>query len=56
MRTANGQGAGVDGFFDDNYFDMLPGEVTTVSFRPNGPANIEALRSALGAISINDSY
>jgi beta-mannosidase len=56
MRPANGQGAGVDGFFDDNYFDMLPGEVTTVSFRPNGPTNIEALRSALGAISINDSY
>ncbi|MCB0571639.1 MAG: glycoside hydrolase family 2 protein [Phaeodactylibacter sp.] len=28
---------GVDGFFSDNYFDLLPGEQKTVSFSPDKP-------------------
>jgi beta-mannosidase len=56
MGGANGQQAGVDGFFEDNYFDLLPGETATVSFRPNGPVGVEALRRGLHAVSIVDSY
>jgi beta-mannosidase len=48
--------ATVDGFFDDNDFDLLPGETTTVSFRPAASATTEAVRAALRVISIVDSY
>ncbi len=51
-----GQGSGVDGFFEDNTFDLLPGETATVVFRPNAPTTPDALRAALRVTSIVDSY
>ena len=46
----------VDGFFDDNYFDVLPGETVTVTFRPRAPTTPAALQAALTATSIADTY
>jgi beta-mannosidase len=46
----------IDGFFDDNYFDVLPGETVTVSFRPRTPTTPEALKAALTATTIADTY
>jgi beta-mannosidase len=46
----------VDGFFDDNYFDLLPGDAPTVTFRPHAPTTLAALKAALRATSIADSY
>ena len=50
--------AGVDGFFEDNYFDLLPGETVAVSFRPNPGANVTAqsLQTSLRATTIADTY
>jgi beta-mannosidase len=50
-----GSGA-VDGFFEDNFFDLLPGETTRVSFRPQTPTTAGALQAALHATTIFDSY
>src|SRR5262249_18440879 len=36
----------IDGFFDDNYFDVLPGETVTVAFRPHAPTTAAALQAA----------
>jgi beta-mannosidase len=46
----------VDGFFEDNYFDLLPGETVTVSFRPRAPTTPAALQAALTATTIADTY
>ena len=46
----------VDGFFDDNYFDVLPGETVTVTFRPRTPTTPAALQAALTATTIADTY
>jgi beta-mannosidase len=46
----------VDGMFDDNYFDVLPGETVTVTFRPRAPTTPAALQAALTAKSIADTY
>ena len=46
----------VDGFFDDNYFDVLPGETVTVTFRPRTPTTPAALQAALSATTIADTY
>jgi hypothetical protein len=46
----------VDGFFEDNHFDLLAGETATVLFRTTSPVSVDQLRSALRAISIVDSY
>ncbi|HEY6476648.1 MAG TPA: glycoside hydrolase family 2 protein [Polyangia bacterium] len=46
----------VDGFFDDNYFDLLPGEAPTITFRPHAPTTLAALKAALHATSITDTY
>ena len=54
--AADGKATGVDGFFDDNDFDLLPGETATVVFRPSGTATVDAVRAALKVISIVDSY
>src|SRR6185369_2451643 len=45
-----------DGFFEDNYFDLLPGETVTVSFRPHAPTTPAALQAALTATTIADTY
>jgi beta-mannosidase len=46
----------IDGFFDDNDFDLFPGEAVTVVFHPGAPTTLEAVRGALRAISLTDSY
>ena len=46
----------IDGFFDDNYFDVLPGETVTVTFRTASTDDAEALQAALTATSIADTY
>jgi beta-mannosidase len=45
-----------DGFFSDNYFDLLPGETATVSFRPTAPAALQSIQSTLRATTIADTY
>ncbi|HZL20479.1 MAG TPA: glycoside hydrolase family 2 protein [Polyangia bacterium] len=50
-----GSGA-IDGFFEDNFFDLLPGESRTVIFRPHAATTLGALRAALHATTIFDSY
>jgi beta-mannosidase len=46
----------IDGSFDDNYFDLLPNEATTVTFRPHAATTLAALKTALHATTIVDSY
>jgi len=55
LTTGEGMKA-IPGFFDDNFFDMLPGEVVTVSFRPEKPVTPAALKAALKATTIVDTY
>jgi beta-mannosidase len=44
-----------DGFFDDNYFDLVPGEPAQVHFRPQGEVDLEAFRTGLVVESIVDA-
>ena len=46
----------VDGFFEDNYFDVLPGETVSVTFKPRTTTTPAALKAALTATSIADTY
>jgi len=48
--------AAVDGAFDDNDFDLLPGETATVVFKPRTSTTLAALRAGLRATSLVDSY
>ena len=48
--------AASDGFFEDNYFDLLPGEVKTVTFRSAGPASARKLRQELRLQSLVDAF
>ena len=47
-----------DGAFTDNFFDLLPGETATVTWRPAtaGAVDVAALNRRLHAFSIRDSY
>ena len=38
---------GADGFFSDNYFDLLPGGTKLVNFKPAGPSSAKALQDGL---------
>ncbi|EQD61341.1 hypothetical protein B1B_07673, partial [mine drainage metagenome] len=38
---------GIDGFFSDNYFDLLPGEPRTVRFMPESRINARRLERQL---------
>ncbi len=44
----------VDGFFSDNYFDLLPGEKRTITFVPND--NISNKKLAFKAVSLVDTF
>ena len=61
----------IDGFFDDNAFDLLPGETVTVHLRTRPPSTppradgaaaaavgptAQQVRAALRVMSIADSY
>ena len=59
VYLTSGGGGGrrqIPGRFDDNFFDLLPGETRTVLFRPARATTAEALRAALRATTIADSY
>ena len=45
---------GVDGFFSDNYFDLLPGETRTVTFEPEEQSLNDSLQ--INIITLVDSY
>jgi beta-mannosidase len=46
----------IDGMFDDNYFDVLPGETVTITFRPRVSMTAAMLQGALTATTIADTY
>jgi beta-mannosidase len=45
-----------DGFFGDNYFDLVPGRGVEVLFRPEGDVGLEAFRQGLVVESIVDAF
>lgn len=47
---------GADGFFNDNYFDILPGKMRVVEFRPRAPLTLSDLRSRLKVRSLKDAF
>ncbi|HVZ88856.1 MAG TPA: glycoside hydrolase family 2 protein [Polyangia bacterium] len=55
-RAVHLDSGAVDGFFDDNYFDLLPGETAIVTFRPHTTTTAAALKAALQATTLVDSY
>jgi beta-mannosidase len=54
--TSSGGVPVVDGFFEDNAFDLLAGETATVVFRPATSTTVAALRAAVRATSLVDTY
>jgi beta-mannosidase len=54
--AAAGPAAIIDGHFDDNFFDLLPGETRTVLFHPAQPTTPAALQAALHATTIANTY
>jgi len=44
----------IDGFFSDNYFDLLPGETITINFTSND--TLKDFESKLKIKSLVDSY
>jgi beta-mannosidase len=56
LTTGGGIAGAIDGHFDDNYFDLLPDEARTVIFHPARPTTPAALRAALHATTVADSY
>ena len=44
----------LDGFFSDNYFDLLPGQKKTLTFTPTTQA--ETLTLDMNIMTIRDSY
>jgi beta-mannosidase len=47
---------GVEGFFADNYFDLIPGRPVEVEFRPRGRVRLEAFRKNLKVRSLADAF
>ncbi|RPD44508.1 glycoside hydrolase family 2 protein [Hymenobacter sediminis] len=45
-----------DGFFQDNYFDLLPGEKKTLTFTSKGPVTLAELRRQLTVRSLADAF
>jgi beta-mannosidase len=45
-----------DGFFSDNYFDLVPGREMTVEFRSRAPLSLNELRRRLQIRSIFDAF
>ena len=43
-----------DGFFSDNYFDLMPGEKVKIMFKPQG--DIKELDKYLKVLSLSDTY
>ncbi|HYJ45728.1 MAG TPA: glycoside hydrolase family 2 protein, partial [Pyrinomonadaceae bacterium] len=47
---------GVDGFFSDNYFDLLPGRKVEVEFRSRAQLTLADFRSRLKVRSLQDAF
>ncbi|MFL6258049.1 MAG: glycosyl hydrolase 2 galactose-binding domain-containing protein [Pyrinomonadaceae bacterium] len=47
---------GLEGFFNDNFFDLLPGRAVTVAFRSRRPFNPEELRRRLRVRTLSDAF
>ena len=45
-----------DGFFSDNYFDLIPGEKKNITFTMEDPVSLKYFRKNLSIISLVDSY
>lgn len=45
-----------DGFFDDNYFDLLPGETKTLTFKREGAATLDELRKRLVVRTLAEAF
>ena len=45
-----------DGFFSDNYFDLLPGRRVQVEFQPTGTITLESIRQNLKIRSLVDAF
>ena len=45
-----------DGFFGDNYFDLLPGAPLEVTYKPKDAVSLEAFKSGLSVISLVDAF
>jgi beta-mannosidase len=46
---------GIDGFFSDNFFDLLPGEETVITFRPHETIDVEVIRERLQLRTLADA-
>jgi beta-mannosidase len=46
----------VDGFFSDNYFDIAPGGRAVLSYTPEAPVDLAALRAGLRVVSLADDF
>jgi beta-mannosidase len=45
-----------DGFFSDNYFDLLPDSPVAVVYTPKGAVSLDEFRSGLSVISLIDAF
>ena len=45
-----------EGFFEDNYFDLVPGQPVEVTFRPKQPIPLESFRKGLEVVSLVDAF
>ena len=45
-----------DGFFSDNYFDLIPGKPVAVSYRSRSPLSLSQLRERLKIRSLTDAF
>lgn len=45
-----------DGFFGDNYFDLLPGETKILTFKSEGATSLAALRKRLVVRTLGDAF
>ncbi|SNR97526.1 beta-mannosidase [Hymenobacter mucosus] len=45
-----------DGFFDDNYFDLLPGQTKTLTFKSEGTTSLAELRKHLTIKTLADAF
>jgi beta-mannosidase len=45
-----------DGFFDDNFFDLLPGETKVLTFKSEGATSVKQLRKQLVVCTLPDAF
>jgi len=45
-----------DGFFEDNYFDLLPGETKTLTFKSEGATSLDELRKRLVVRTLAEAF